>query len=55
MAMMRFLAGRANRDAEELQRADKAADKALAIDSGSQAQRVKMMIEAVLKSIKEDS
>jgi cellulose synthase operon protein C len=55
MAMMRFLAGRANRDAEELQRADKAADKALAIDSGSQAGRVKLMIEAVLKSIKEDS
>ena len=55
MAMMRYLAGRANRDVEELQRADKAADKALAIDSGSQAKRVKLMIEAARESIKEDS
>jgi len=55
MAMMRFLAGRATRNIEELKRADKAADKALAIDSGSQARRVKMMIQSVMDSIKEDS
>ena len=55
MAMMRYLAGRANRDTEELNRADQAADKALAIDSGSQAKRVKLMIAAVRESIKEDS
>jgi tetratricopeptide (TPR) repeat protein len=55
MAMMRYLAGRANRSIEELQRADKAADKALAIDSGSQARRVKLMIAAAMESIKEDS
>jgi tetratricopeptide (TPR) repeat protein len=55
MAMMRFLAGRANRSVEELKRADKAADKALALDSASQAKRVKLMIEAAMESIKEDS
>ena len=55
MAMMRFLAGRANRDIEELKRADKAADKALKLDSESQAKRVKMMIQAAMESIKEDS
>jgi len=55
MAMMRYLAGRAGRNLEELQRAGKAADKALSIDSGSQAKRVKLMIEAAMTSIKEDS
>ena len=55
MAMMRYLAGRANRSIEELQRAGKAADKALSIDSSSQARRVKLMIEAAMTSIKEDS
>jgi len=55
MAMMRYLAGRANRSIEELQRAEKAADKALSIDSSSQARRVKLMIEAAMTSIKEDS
>jgi len=55
MAMMRFLAGRANRSLDELKRADDAADKALAIDSDSQARRVKVMIEAAIESIKEDS
>ncbi|MBT3201097.1 MAG: hypothetical protein HN350_14440, partial [Phycisphaerales bacterium] len=55
MAMMRFLAGRAARNVDELKRADKAADKALSLDSASQANRVKMMIESAIKSIKEDS
>ena len=55
MAMMRYLAGRAGRNIEELQRAEKAADKALSLDSGSQAKRVKLMIEAAMTSIKEDS
>jgi len=55
MAMMRFLAGRAGGNLEELERAAKAADKALALDSNSQARRVKLMIEAVAESIKEDS
>ena len=55
MAMMRYLAGRANRNLEELQRAMKAADKALSINSSSQARRVKMMIEAAMGTIKGDS
>jgi cellulose synthase operon protein C len=55
MAMMRYLFGRDKGNLEELQRALAAADKALEIDSNSQAKRVKMMIEAAVQSIKEGS
>jgi len=53
MAMMRFLAGRETQSIDQLRQARKAAEKALKIDSSSQAKQILKMIDAAVQRIEE--
>jgi len=52
MAMMRYLAGKAAKDTDQLRRARQDAEKAIQLDPDSQARRIIEYIDAVLETLK---